>query len=109
MRSLKRNAEYNELADELARRTYDESGDYYVKPFDVEVKNSLNDLKGNRGIFQAGQFTYGGETPAESLAQYKIAPGKAYVRGYEVETIAPTFLDVEKPRNTNTVEDNKII
>ena len=109
LRSLKRNAEYNELADELARRTYDESGDYYVKPFDVEVKNSLNDLKGNRGIFQAGQFTYGGETPAESLAQYKIAPGKAYVRGYEVETIAPTFLDVEKPRTTNTVEDNKII
>ena len=109
LRSLKRNAEYSELADELARRTYDESGDYYIKPFDVSVLNSLNDNKGNRGLFQAGQFTYGGETPSEGLAQYKVAPGKAYVRGYEVETLAPTFLDVEKPRTTNTVEDNKII
>ena len=27
------NPEYNILADEMARRTYDESGDYYVKPF----------------------------------------------------------------------------
>ena len=29
----------------MARRTYDESGDYYVKPFDTTVLNSLNDNK----------------------------------------------------------------
>ena len=51
LRSLKRNTEYNVLADELARRTYDESGDYYVKPFDISVVNSLNNNKGNRGLF----------------------------------------------------------
>ena len=30
--------DYNLIRDELARRTYDESGDYYVKPFEVFVK-----------------------------------------------------------------------
>ena len=39
-------SDYNLLADELARRTYDESGDYYVKPFDVVIKNSLNNNLG---------------------------------------------------------------
>jgi len=108
LRALKRNTEYNNLADELARRTYDESGDYYVKPFDITVLNSLNDKKGNRGVFKDGQFTYGGETPSESLALYKVSPGKAYVRGYEIETISPTFIDAEKPRTTNTVKDNAV-
>ena len=109
LKSLTRNTEYNVIADELARRTYDESGDYYVKPFDISVVNSLNNNKGNRGLFQAGQFTYGGETPTDDLALYQFSPGKAYVRGYEVETISPTFLDVPKPRTTKTVEDESII
>jgi hypothetical protein len=30
------------LNDELARRTYSESGDYYVTPFDLSWKESLN-------------------------------------------------------------------
>jgi len=109
LRSIQRNANYSQIGDEMARRTYDESGDYYVKPFDVTVLNSLNDNKGNRGVFQAGQFTYGGETPTDNLSLYKVSPGKAYVRGYEVETIAPTFLDAPKPRTIATKEDQKII
>ena len=108
LRSLKRNTEYAVVSDELARRTYDESGDYYVKPFDITAVNSLNNLKGNRGVYKEGQFTFGGETPSDDLALYKVSPGKAYVRGYEIETIAPTFLDVEKPRTTNTIKDNAI-
>ena len=39
-----------------------------------EVLNSLNDNIGNRGVFQEGQFTPGGETPSEDLALYKISP-----------------------------------
>ena len=109
LRSIQRNSNYSQIGDEMARRTYDESGDYYVKPFDVTVLNSLNDNKGNRGVFQAGQFTYGGETPTDNLSLYKVSPGKAYVRGYEVETISPTFLDAPKPRTVATKEDQKII
>jgi hypothetical protein len=101
-------SDYNLIADELARRTYNESGDYVVNPFDISVKDSLNDNKGNRGIFNFGQFTYGGLTPSDDLAVYQISPGKAIVRGYEVESISTTFLDVEKPRTTKTLENQSI-
>jgi hypothetical protein len=108
IRSQKTTTEYSLLSDELARRTYNESGDYFIKPFDITVKESLNNNLGNRGIFNAGQFTYGGSTPSDDLAIYQISPGKAIVRGYEVETISPTFLDVEKPRTTKTLENQSV-
>jgi hypothetical protein len=108
LRSQKTTTEYSLLSDELARRTYNESGDYFIKPFDISVKESLNNNLGNRGIFSAGQFTYNGSTPSDDLAIYQISPGKAIVRGYEVETISPTFLDVEKPRTTKTLENQSI-
>jgi hypothetical protein len=108
LRSQKTTTAYSAIADELARRTYNESGDYVVTPFDVSVKESLNNNKGNNGIFNAGQFTYGGSNPSDSLAIYQISPGKAFVRGYEVETISSTFLDVEKPRTVKTLENQSI-
>jgi hypothetical protein len=100
LRSQKQTTDYSIISDELARRTYSESGDYYVTPFDVSLKESLNDNLGNRGIFNRGQFTYGGSTASDDLAVYQVSPGKAFIRGYEIETISPTFLDVAKPRTT---------
>ena len=100
--------EYNLIADELARRTYNESGDYVIKPFDISIKESLNDNLGNKGIFNVGQFTYGGETPSDDLIVYQIFPGKAIVRGYDVETISTEFLDVQKPRTTKNLENQLI-
>jgi len=102
-------SDYSLIRDELARRTYAESGDYYVTPFDLNVKESLNDNLGNRGIFNENQFTYNGSTPSESLAIYQISPGKAFVRGYEVETLSPVFLDADKPRTTATLKDRSIV
>ena len=43
------------------------------------------------------------------LCFIKFLQGKAYVRGYELETINPTFLDAPKPRTVNTIEDQNII
>ena len=100
---------YLDIRDTLAKRTYAESGDYYVKPFDVSFVNSLDDKVGSRGLFQPGQFTYGGSTPSDNLGIYRISPGRAFVRGYDVELIEPTFIDAEKPRTTKTVEDQSII
>ena len=108
IKTIRTPKEYNLIQDELARRTYAESGDYYVTPFDLNIKESLNDGVGNRGIFNVGQFTYGGSTPSENLAIYQISPGKAYVRGYEVETVSPVLLDSEKPRTTATLKDLSI-
>ena len=100
---------YDDLTDVLARRTFDESGHYFVKPFDITVINSLNDGLGNGGIFETGQFTPSGTTPTEDLALYKIAPGKAYVKGYEIETLSAKYLDVDKPRTTKTIENQNIV
>ena len=40
---------YNLIRDELAKRTFDESGHYYVNPFSVSTKESLNNRVGNDG------------------------------------------------------------
>jgi hypothetical protein len=101
-------SQYNILATELARRTSDESGDYYVRPFDVTAKETLNDNLGNGGIFQENSLTYNNNTPRESLATYKIGAGKAFVKGYEVESLSANFLDFEKPRSTKSVTDASI-
>ncbi len=98
-----------DLTDTLARRTFDESGNYDIKPFDITVFNSLNNNIGNRGIFQAGQFTPSGGTPSEDLGIYKVSPGKAYVKGYEIEMLNPTFIDFPKPRDTKLQENQAII
>ena len=109
VRSKVKTSEYtNILADELARRTYSESGDYVVESFDVSVKESLDDGLGNSGIFKPGQFTYGGSIPSDDNGVYKISPGKAFVRGYEVELSSPTFIDFTKPRTTKTLQNQQI-
>lgn len=42
-------------------------------------------------------------TADESLLSVSITPGKAYVKGYEIEKTAATFLDLNKARDFNTV------
>ena len=95
--------------DILARRTYAESGDYYVSPFDLSIKESLNDNLGNRGVYEVGQFTSTGSTPNDDLALYQISPGKAFIRGYEIETLNSSFIDAPKTRTTETSTDQSLI
>ena len=106
--SQKVNPEYNKLSEEFARRTYDESGDYYVIPFKVQPKETLNDYKGNKGIFNSDQLTYNNSVPAENLATYKISPGKAYVKGYEVNIPTNQFLDFQKPRTSKVLKNQSL-
>ena len=104
----KTKGDYNLLEDTLARRTYAESGDYYVRAFDLTVKESLNNNRGNRGVFNSSQLTYSGSSPEESLGLYQMSPGKAFIKGYEIETIAPTYLDFPKPRTTKTLKNQAV-
>ncbi len=90
-----RTTEYAVLEDTLARRTFDESGDYVVRPFDIDVREHL--ISGtNRGIYTSSQ---GGDATKLAVG---FAPGKAYVKGYEINTIATTFIDVDKARDFDT-------
>jgi hypothetical protein len=102
------NSQYSLIRDELARRTYDESGDYFVRPFSLFVRDSLNDRVLSEGIYFKEQETVQGNTPEEDLMVYQIGPGKAYVRGYDVETISPTLIDVPKPRTTESISNQVI-
>ena len=108
LRSQKKNTDYGFIRDELARRTYAESGDYMVKSFDVTLRDSLNDNVGNNGVYQPGQFTMGGTLADDDLALYHVSPGKAFVKGYEVETISSTYLDCPKPRTSKLLESQGV-
>jgi len=91
---------YDLIKDELARRTYDESGDYYVRPFNISLKESLNDRLGNNGVFLESQRTKQGNVPSDNLGCIVVSPGKAIIRGYDVETIDTTNIDFIKPRES---------
>ena len=66
---------YNLIRDELARRTYDVSGNYYIKPFPVVAKECLNDRIGNNGSYYATQLTQQGNKPTNDLMCLSIGPG----------------------------------
>jgi len=90
--------EYNILEDTLARRTFDESGDYYVDSFDIDIRESLKAGE-NRGIYDTGGVTRSGSPVDESLLAVGMGEGVAYVKGYEVRKLGTTFLDVDKARD----------
>jgi hypothetical protein len=100
---IQQKTQYNIIKDYLAERTYDESGDYTVEPFSVFVNNSLNDRLGNNGLFFSNETTEEKNKPSEDLMCLKISPGKAYVRGYDIEKISTTIIDVSKPRDIDKV------
>lgn len=87
---------YNIIADEIAKRTSDESGDYYVRGLNVQVLENLR-LANNGGFLTAAE----GGTAANLTVM--IEPGLAYVKGYEVETLASRYLDIPKATTYNNV------
>ena len=99
---------YNLIGDELAKRTFDESGDYYIKEFVSTVRESLNNQQGNKGIYEPGQVTQQGNVPSDDLMVYKVSPGKAYVKGFEIDVRTPSLIDVVKPRTTRLVENQAV-
>jgi hypothetical protein len=103
IKKIETKTQYNIIRDYLAERTYDESGDYAVSQFNPSLHNSLNDRLGNNGLFFDTETTEQSNTPSDDLMCVKISPGKAYVRGYDVEKVSTTIIDVEKPRDTESV------
>ena len=108
LRTTRNTTQYTLISDELARRTYDESGNYYIRPFTIVPKESLNDGEGNRGILEENQIAPSGSIPSDDLALYEVSPGKAYIKGYEIETVGSTLLDAPKARTTKTIENQSI-
>ena len=152
--------EYAQIEKTLARRTFDESGDYSVRNFPIEVREYRNNDRGtwtnnktyvkgdivvssnttykcitthtsaSTGSFAVGSnwladttpnYNYGvnaGPTysltpstdivPLTSLISLAVEPGKAYVRGYEIEKITTQFLTLDKARDLSSYETQTI-
>ena len=108
IKKLNVNTDYSLIRDYLAQRTYDESGNYAVTPFKISLHDSLNNRIGNDGLFFDTQKTEKGDSPSDNLMCVKLSPGKAYVKGYDIETTTTTILDVQKPRQTQSVKNVSI-
>ena len=97
---------YSVIGDTLARRTFDESGDYTTRPFQFDVRESVdNSVKTKEfdGVYTKGATTDDGGTASEDKLVIACTPGKAFVRGYEIEKTAITFKDIQKARDVETI------
>ena len=81
-----------ELTTRLARRTHEESGNYSVKPFSLDIREHLDDGAGNGGWLTSD---VGGDATKLAIG---VEPSTAYVQGYRVENLATKYVAVDKPR-----------
>jgi hypothetical protein len=162
-----RTTDYSVIEQTLARRTFDESGNYTINSFPLDVREHRDNNRGtwtentayligdivsytlsgvlsyytattsgssgaqppihtsgtatdgvggvtwkytdvaalnyNRGIFDPA--TEGGDEGKLALG---LAPGKAYVQGYEIEKIGTEYLEIDKARDFARVADTQI-
>ncbi len=101
LQNIPNNSVRTTIEDTLARRTYDESGNYVVDDFELDIREHL--LSGtNRGIYSSGATSDDGNTASESKLAFGLSQGKAYVHGYEIGKIGTTYIDVNKARDFET-------
>jgi len=75
---------YSDLMNTMARRTFDESGDYTVRPCLLRAEDDPSD---------------------DAKLLIGMEPGKAFVKGYEFETISREVFNVDKARETEIVQN----
>ena len=108
VKKIKQDTAGSFITEVLARRTFDESGNYTVTPYTVSSTESLDNDVELDGLYRSNELTSDGSTPSEDLGIIRISPGKSYVKGYEVPTY-DTFVDYPKPRSTKKVEASSVV
>ena len=100
----------SQIEEILARRTYDESGDYIVKNFIADLKEYYNaDGSGYYDVNSSTGLVNGlSELAADGKFIVGIGPGKAYVRGYEVESTDTKYLELDKAKDTQSRENTRL-
>lgn len=102
-------ASYSELEKTLARRTYDESGNYEVNKFKLSTREHLNNGSNFGAYPQLNGAPVTGTTYGNADKFVVVVdPGKAYINGYEVEATASQFIDFNKARVINGEENNHV-
>jgi hypothetical protein len=96
-----------ELNQRFADRTFEESGNYTVSPFDISIDEYLNDgtnfgFKTTTEII-AEQASVNTTAQAETFGLPKLnlslSPSTAYVKGKRIKTSADTRIIFDKPRD----------
>lgn len=77
-------SQYNVIGEEMARRTYEESGDYIVKPFKFDTVRK------------------------DDAVNVKVSPGVLYAKGYRVQNAANLFLPIQDITATTTQQDQPL-
>lgn len=78
---------YNKIEELIAMRTHEESGNYVVSPFVINL-----------------QDTVAGDSNLELI----VSPGLAYINGYRVSKSSATKLFIPRPQETETVTNDVI-
>lgn len=74
--------QYSRLGDDMAQRTFDQSGNFVIDTFQIATSSPANtDLEG-------------------SHYSIVVDPGQAYIGGYKVQTQRNYYIDVEKGTDT---------
>lgn len=92
---------YAVIDDYIARRTFDESGDYLVRGLTTRPREHLNSAN-NGGVFTLAN---GGDSNKLSI---DVAPGKAYVKGFEIDKFISTHVAVDKGTDAEQVENSTV-
>ena len=90
--------QYSIINDYIARRTFDESGDYLVEGMSVRLREHLK-TSTNQGVYTAAN---GGDANNLSI---DVSPGKAYVKGYQVDNLLTKHVAITKGIDTLTSEN----
>ena len=92
--------QYAAIRDYLAQRTADESGDYVVSGFLGTPREHLNSGN-NYGVYTSAE---GGDV---NKLVIEFSPGKAYVKGYDIEKIVSTRVDIDKGLDIRSIDNAK--
>ena len=94
--------DFSVLEQTLARRTFDESGNYVVDNFSVDIREWAQKDK-NKGFYAVDEFgLYNGYDVGTSARKMvaSVGPGKAYVKGYEIVNKETKYLEINKARES---------
>ena len=86
--------DYSILEKTLAQRTYEESGDYAVRPYNLELREHLRGTTTPDGVYD---FVQGGDLTKIAVG---VKAGLGYVKGYRVENLSTVYVPVPKARDS---------
>ena len=88
-------AEYDVIMETLARRTHDESGNYTVRPFNLDIRHWF-DENNNSGVFLMSDVSFNTEVDAKNYALTRFPDDAGMVNEGEGQAHLITVVDRER-------------